>query len=196
MLTNYLKTAIRSFKKQKLIFLINLFGLAFGMATLILILLWVADEWQVNRGLPNGDRIVQVMTNHDNSGGIFTGDAGPGLLPESLEKNFAQVEIVAAGSPFIPDVTFKLGNNEIIKNGKFVDPEFFKIFSLEVLAGKAKPLEDINSIAISESMAVQLFGSTQAAIGKTLEWKVFDFTNFVQVESVYRDFENQNHTRT
>lgn len=191
MLTNYLKTAIRSFKKQKTIFLINLFGLAFGMATLILILLWVADEWQVNRGLPNGNRIVQIMTNHDNSGGMVTWDAGPGLLPESLGKTYAQVEIVSAASPFIPDVAFIVDDKEIVQNGKFVDPEFFEIFSLEVLAGKAKPLEDINSIALSESMAVQLFGNTQTALGKTLEWKVFNFTNVVQVESVFKDFENQ-----
>jgi ABC-type antimicrobial peptide transport system permease subunit len=191
MLTNYLKTAIRSFKKQKLIFLINLFGLAFGMATLILILLWVADEWQVNRGLPNGERIVQIMTNHDNSGGMNTWDVGPGLLPESLGKTYAQVEMVSAGSPFIPDVSFKFGENEVIQNGKFVDPEFFDIFSLEVLEGKAKPLEDINSIALSESMAVHLFGSTQAALGKTLDWKVFNFSNVVQIESVFKDFSNQ-----
>ena len=191
MLTNYLKIAIRSFKKQKLIFLINLFGLAFGMATLILILLWVADEWQVNRGLPHGERIVQIMTNHDNSGGMVTWDAGPGLLPKSLGETYAQVEMVSAASPFIPDVSFKLGEKEIIQNGKFVDPEFFDIFSIEVLAGKANPLEDINSIALSESMAVQLYGSAQAALGKTLEWKVFSFSNIVQVESVFRDISNQ-----
>ncbi|ERM84220.1 hypothetical protein P872_15675 [Rhodonellum psychrophilum GCM71 = DSM 17998] len=191
MLTNYLKIALRGFKRQKHIFLINLFGLAFGMASLILILLWVADEWQVNRGFPNGSEIVQIMTNHDNSGGMVTWDSGPGLLPESLEKNFSQVKMAAAASSFIPDVSFKLDEKEIIQSGKFVDPSYFEIFSLEVLEGNGHPLTDINSIALSESMAVQLFGSVSAALGKSLDWKVFDFTNYVQVDAVYKDFTNQ-----
>lgn len=78
MLHHQLTLAFRNFMKFKKIFAINLFGLAIGLTTVVLILLWVKDELSISRYHEKIDRIYAVMTNHDNSGGIVTIGITPG----------------------------------------------------------------------------------------------------------------------
>ena len=63
MLKNYFKIAWRNFSKNRTSSLINVSGLAVGMAVAILIGLWIWDELSFNKSFQNYDRIAQVMTN-------------------------------------------------------------------------------------------------------------------------------------
>ena len=189
MLTNYLKIALRSFKKHRLTFLINLFGLTLGLTTVILIMMWVKDELSINRYHALGDRIYTVFTNHDNSTGIITIDVTPAEMAEAMENELPQVEKSAAISPYITGVSFDDGKEMQVTDGFFVDQNYLDIFSIDFLEGdKSKALSDINSVVLSESTAIRIFGSSKDAIGKSLKWSVFEFGNDVIVRGVYRDF--------
>jgi putative ABC transport system permease protein len=189
MLTNYLKIAFRSFKKHRLTFLINLFGLTLGLTTVILIMMWVKDELSINRYHPLADRIYTVFTNHDNSTGIVTIDVTPAEMAEAMENELSQVEKAAAISPFITGVSFDDGKEAQVADGFFVDQEYLDMFSIEFLEGdKSKSLLDINSVVLSESAALRIFGSSGEAVGKTLKWSVFEFGDDVIVRGVYKDF--------
>src|SRR6186713_3236786 len=63
MLKNYLKIAWRNFIKDRQFSLLNLFGLSVGLACALLIGLWIADEYGMERYNPNDARLYQVMTN-------------------------------------------------------------------------------------------------------------------------------------
>ncbi|AMQ56506.1 ABC transporter permease [Algoriphagus sanaruensis] len=189
MLRHHLLLAFRSFKKHKSIFAINLFGLTIGLVTVVLIMLWVKDELSINRYHSKIDQIYSVQTNHDNANGLVTMNATPARMAEAMEAELSQVESATAISPFIEGVSFEQGELKMAGNGYFVDQAYLEIFDIEFLSGnQSKALSGINSVALSESLATKLFGSSQLALGKSLKWKVFTFENEVEVTGVYRDF--------
>lgn len=175
--------------KFKKIFAINLFGLAVGLTTVVLISLWVKDELSINRYHEKIDQIYAVMTNHDNSGGIVTWGATPGDMAEAMKAELSQVELSAGASPFIAGVAFENGNTKMTGSGLFVDQAYFNIFTVDFIAGNpSQVMTGINSVALSATIATKLFGSPANAIGKSLKWQVFDFENEVEVTAVYQDF--------
>jgi ABC-type antimicrobial peptide transport system permease subunit len=175
--------------KHKKIFAINLFGLAIGLTTVILIMMWVKDELSIGRYHEKIDRIYAVMTNHNNSGGIVTIGITPGDMAEAMKAELSQVELSAGSSPFIDGVTFETGNTKMTGAGLYVDQDYFDIFDVDFLkVSPARIMTGINSVALSETMATKLFGSPAEAMGKSLNWQVFDFTNEVEVTGVFKDF--------
>ncbi|WP_373493743.1 ABC transporter permease, partial [Aquiflexum sp.] len=189
MLSTYLKIALRSFRKHRMTFGINLLGLTLGLTTVILIMMWVKDEMGINRYHALGDRIYAVFTNHDNSTGIVTIGITPSEMASAMRTELAQVEMAAAYSPFIEDVSFDNGGEIQVADGLFVDQEYLDMFSIEFLEGdKNQALNDINAVVLSESTANKIFGSTNEALGKSLKWSVFEFGNDVLVSGIYKDF--------
>ncbi|MBD8490928.1 ABC transporter permease [Echinicola sp. CAU 1574] len=189
MLKHYFTLVFRNFRKQKTTFLINLIGLSFGLACVVLIYLWIQDERNMNQFNDKKDDLYQVLTNHDNEEGIVTHGYGPGLLADAMEEELPEVVSAAATSPFIEDVSFASGMEKIGVDGLFADQDLFSMFTIPVLYGNLSTLlSDINSVALSESMARKLFDDPKEAVGKSLEWQVFDFSNEVTVSGVYQDF--------
>ncbi len=163
--------------------------MAIGLTTVILIMTWVKSEVSVHSGHENGDRIYQVMTNHDNSAGISTIDITPAPMAEAMRAELAQVEIAAGVSPYIDGVSFQNGETKLTADGFFVDQDYFDVFTVDFIAGTEKgALTDLNAVVISKSLAESLFGNAQNAIGKSLDWQVFSFANQVEVTGVYEDF--------
>lgn len=189
MLRHQILLAFRNFMKFKSIFFINLFGLAMGLTTVVLIMLWVKDELSISRNHEKIDRIYAVMTNHDNSGGIITWGVTPGEMAEAMKAELSQVELAVGASPFIDGVAFENGSTKMNGAGLFVDQSYFDVFSVDFVAGNpSQVMTGINSLALSETMATKLFGSPKEAIGKSVKWQVFDFQNEVEVTGVYKDF--------
>ncbi|MFT4856818.1 MAG: putative ABC transport system permease protein [Algoriphagus sp.] len=189
MLRHQLMLAFRSFMKFKKIFAINLFGLAIGLTTVVLISLWVKDELSTGRDHEKIDRIYAVMTNHDNSGGIVTIGITPGDMAEAMKAELSQVELAVGASQFIDGVAFENGSTKMTGAGLFVDQSYFDVFSVDFVAGNPNEImTGINSLAISETMATKLFGSPKEAMGKSVKWQVFNFNNEVEVTGVYKDF--------
>lgn len=172
MLKNFIKIAIRNFKKERLYSLINIFTLALGIASSLLITMYVIHESSFDDFHPDAENTYRVnMTN------IWYPEAGmmsSTILPlaEILSNNYP--EITAATRINTP------GNNQVIYDGGTnpisfyeddilaADSNFFEFFGFKLKEGNPKTaLKGINKVVISEETAQRYFGNEQA-LGKTL----------------------------
>jgi ABC-type antimicrobial peptide transport system permease subunit len=165
-------------------------GLSVGLASVLLIFIWVQDELSMDSFHVQDDRLFQVMENHVDDGNIRTMESTSGLLGESLKQDFPEVEYAAMVTPSEWFESFTLSTDEkIIKTtGQFVGQDFFKLFSYPLIAGdKEAVLKDPNSLVISEDVANRLFGSPDNALGKTVEWQLLKFMQPSIVTGVFKD---------
>ncbi|MES2456480.1 MAG: ABC transporter permease [Bacteroidota bacterium] len=172
MFKHHLLLAFRNFKRYKVSFFINLFGLSTGLACALLIYFWVNDELNMDKFHAGSDRLYQVMISHNEDNGINVSDITPGPLGKALSDQIPGVEAAASTFRFLSDTKMNVAGNAIIKaDGKAAGEHFFKIFSYPLVSGtKANVLRDKNTIAVSKNLALKLFGSTNV-LGRQLNWK-------------------------
>jgi putative ABC transport system permease protein len=174
MLKNYLKIALRSLVKQKVYSLINILGLTVGIASCLLIVLFVNNEFSYDDFHPNADRIYKVALerkypNHSTFYAII-----PHSYAEVMDNDFPEVQqSVKMGGPFNNIiVNYKTpANDEKQFEENFVmaaDSNFFKFFNIAVIKGTPdKALVNLNDIVLTEETAKRYFGSDEP-LGKTL----------------------------
>ena len=164
-LNNYMKTSMRSLVKRKGYSLINIFGLTFGLATCIMIMLWAQDEFAVNAFHEKGDRLYQVMRNvHSEGGDINTVVDLPGPLNDVLKEEYPEVEGVTMLS-WLHINLISNGKLTLRDRGRFASPNFFETFSYPLLVGKASDvLTDPNAIVLSKSLAESFLGTDWKAL--------------------------------
>lgn len=191
MLKNYFRAGIRNFLLQKGFSLINLIGLAIGMACCILILLYVKDELSYDRHYNKSDRLYRV---------VIDGQFNEALNLYAVTP-MAAPPVVASEIPEIEDFTrmFSLGRQQLIKiadrsyeeSGIFItDSSFFAVFSNTFLEGNQDTaLSDPGAIVITESTANRLFGST-SVVGKLLN---LELIGELQVTGVVKDVPANSH---
>jgi len=185
MLKNYLLTALRNLRKQKGFAVINLTGLALGMACSLLILLWVQDERGVDGFHAKGDRLYYVYEKNQMGARSQSWYWTQGPLAEKLKNDIPEVE-AATGIASSYTGVFGVGDKKLKEEGFAAGPDFFSMFSYPLLAGNGRDaLSAPDGIAISRRMAVGLFGSANAAIGKAIRYN--DKQNLA-VRAVYEDF--------
>ena len=169
MLKNYLLTAIRNLTRNKVFSLINILGLALGIACSLLILLWVQDERSIDAFHSNRKQLYSVYEKQFYDGRIQSGYFTPGLLAREIKKNIPEVSYAADFKDDFDQLTFQVGDKIIKENGSYSSEDFFALFSFPLLQGKpADVLRDPSAICLSRKMAVQFFGSPEAAYGKTV----------------------------
>ncbi|MFH6985047.1 ABC transporter permease [Marinoscillum luteum] len=173
----------RNFKKHKSQFLINLIGLSTGLACVIFIALWVADERSVDKFHEHESRLYQVMSNHSDASGIRTWKGVPGLLLDEIESRVPEVSTAVATTD-THEFTLSSGETYFKSNGKFASTEFLNVYTYPLIGGTG--ISDKSGILITESLAMRIFKSTDA-VGKSLEWHFFDQTKDVQVAGVLKD---------
>ncbi|MDB5144320.1 MAG: macB 22 [Mucilaginibacter sp.] len=171
MIRNYFKTAWRNLWKNKAFSVINILGLALGLACSLLIFLWVQDETQMDAFHANGKQIYVIIHrayfDHKSAAGYST----PGVLAEELKKEIPEV-INATQFSWNQDHTFQVRDKILKVNGTYASPDYFKMFSFHLLQGKpASALNSPTSLAISKKMADNFFGSPERAIGKTIKYE-------------------------
>lgn len=184
MVFNYLKVAFRHLWKNKGFSFINIAGLSLGLAAAMLILLWVADERKMDTFSAAPDRVYQVFirvtTNGETKGDATT----QGLLAEELKRKIPQIEAATGAVAAMPG-NFGVGTKNVQLPMSYGDTDFFRIFNYPLLQGSpATALTDPLSIAISRKMANTLFGSPEAAMGKTIRYE--DSKEFT-VSAVFED---------
>ncbi len=184
MLKNYFKIAWRNLLKSKIYSLINIVGLATGMAVALLIGLWIWDEVSFDTYHANYGRLAQVMNTIHNSGQEpFTANAVS--LPQEPElrnrygDNFKCVALTAWTSEHI----LAAGDKKISAQGTWAQPQFPVMFSLRMLKGEQTALKDPSSILLSESLAKALFGNADP-LGKIIR---LDNKVNLSVNGVYED---------
>lgn len=168
MIRNYLKVAWRNVVKNKAHTFINMAGLSVGLACSLLIMLWVQNELNMDAFHKSGPNLYQVyeQQHFDNkvTGQYYT----PGVLAAELKRVIPEVQY-AVSTSFEEEHTFKVGDKIIKLTGGSADADFFKMFSYPLLQGNEQnSLRTISDISISKNMAEAFFGSTQAAMGRTL----------------------------
>lgn len=164
---NYLKVTFRSLLRSGFYSFINVAGLAVGLASCLLILLYVQHQLSYNNFNEQGSRIYRVVEDqHYSNGYSISVDATPGPLAPALKEEIPQVENATRLSWNLDQNLFVDGR-AYQSNGNYVDPAFLEMFTVEILSGSTKALEDVSSIAVSERLAFILFGTTDV-LGKTL----------------------------
>ncbi|NOW94034.1 ABC transporter permease [Mucilaginibacter sp. SG564] len=190
MIKNYIKTAFRGLQKNKGFTAINILGLALGLATCLLIILYVIDELSYDRYNTQASRIFRVNEDlklGDNS--VQYAVCMPPLA-KTLKAEYPYVEnavrLKNAGSWHV-----KKGNSTILENRlAYADPSLFAIFTLPMINGSpSSALTEPNSVVITETTAKKYFNSINV-VGQTL--LLNDNTPF-KVTGVIRDVPKQSH---
>ena len=186
MLKNFFKIAFRNGLRNKGFSVINILGLAIGMASAILILLWIQNEVSMDRFHAKIDRI-SIASNRDKfNGEVWAWSQTPKILGPTLKLEYPNdVEKVARMTE--AGFLFTIGDKRLNATGEFTDPDFFSVFSFPLLKGNvATALNSIDNIIVTETFAKKLFG-TADAIGKTVRLDTAD--NFT-VTGVLKDLPN------
>ncbi len=161
MFRNYFKIALRNLTKNKFYTSINIFGLAFGLATCLLILLYVIDEQNFDRYNENAKRIYRVNNElkfGNNHLDLALSDA---VMGPSLLKEFPQVEQYTRLQKFGSFLVKKGDQNLKETQVAYADSTLFDVFTLPIISGDAKTaLRDPHSVVITERMAKKYFGRT------------------------------------
>ncbi len=209
MLTNYLKIAYRNLLKNKVFSLINILGLAIGMAACLLILQYVSFELSYDDFHEDATTIYRVSANaHDQAGSeslLMPPPLAPGLqknLPEVT--NFARLILPWSGPAATSTLSWQDPQGNLVKHnftwGFYTDPGFLKMFSFPWRRGdQARALEGTHKIVLSESTARQLFGNDWAEndriIGQTLEY-INEFDRFsLEVTGIIADAPANSHVQ-
>ena len=170
MLKNYLLVALRNLKKNKAFSVINILGLALGLACSLLIFLWVTDERNMDKFNVHTKQLYSVYERqyYDNKVDAF--HSTPGILAEQMKKDLPEVEY-ASGMAWDDLSTFQVGDKIMKEMGNHAGADFFKMFDYKLLQGKRETaLNSPVKIAISRKMANDFFGSPTAAYGKTIRY--------------------------
>ncbi len=168
MLKNYIKIAWRNILKHKSMFAINIAGLAIGIASCLLMLLFVVDELSYDTFNEKADDIVRVVFKAQINGEKIKEAVVMAPVAQTLKNDFPEVvdatRIYNLGTPKIAYGT------TAFRNGKaaYVDPNFFNVFTLPIINGDTQsPLEEPNTVVLTESEANKYFGNSNP-IGKNI----------------------------
>ena len=190
MFKNYFKTAFRNLTRNKNYTIINIAGLAIGIAVCMTIFVIIQYQTSFDNFHTNENNIYRVITeyHHADSKDAFTGKGVPFGFPNALKTSFSQVEIAA---PVMADhddqVVVLNSDNKTDKKFKesngffYTDPSFFKIFNFPLLAGSYASLKDPNNVLLSKETAEKYYGDWKNAIGKTFK---INNTDVVKVSGI------------
>ena len=190
MIKKYFKSAFRNLLKNKFYSSINIIGLAVGLATCLLILLYVLDELSYDKYNINADRIYRVNNEIKFGDNHLDMATCPALLGPTMVNEFPEVEqytrIRWYGSFFVKK------NNENIKEARvgFADSTLFDVFTLPMINGNPKTaLKEPHSLVITEKIAKKYF-NTANAVGETM---LINDTGYYKVTGVIENIPMQSH---
>lgn len=191
MLNNYFITAYRNMMRHKLYSLINIGGLAIGLAACILIFLFVKDELSYDDWGAETQSLYRLEIGVIQNSSEFTYYAvSPGRLFNSLAKDYTN-EFSAISRFFADDHTLKRDGDVFQEVFWFADKQIFDIFDIEMIRGtRADVFRDNRSVIIDQSMALKYFGDTDP-IGQTLD--PVDEDHAYKVVGVMKDLPEKSH---
>jgi len=191
MLKHNILISLRSFKRFKSTFFINLIGLATGLAATLLIYLWVTDELSMDKFHSHNERLYQVMQNSETASGVMSFPWTPLQLGQTLIERFPEVENATTTYEMDPEEGesfLSFGNEYFSIKDQWVDEHFFEVLNFPLVQGSSKSFfEQRNNVLISKSLAEKLFTNTEEAIGKTVNLKNTDFDTGFIVAGIFED---------
>ncbi len=178
MLKNYFKTASRNLIRNKNFTIINISGLAIGIAVCMMIFIIIQFHSSFDNFHLKKDQIYRLLTeyHHADSKDVFNGRGIPYGFPQALKTSFSQIEQVAPVIAGENDLIVVLNNaNETVKKFKeekglfYTTPSFFNMFNFPLLTGSYQTLKDPNTVLLSKEIAQKYFGDWKTAPGKTIK---------------------------
>lgn len=162
MFNNYFKIAFRNLLRNKGFSSINILGLTIGMASAILIFLWMQNEVSYDRFHEKKDRIYEAWNQSKMNGEISSWNTTPKVLAKTIQQDFPEVEQTVRENG-VGALLFSVGEKRLTATGDIADSNFFKVFSFPLLKGSTKTaLADMHNIVLTEKLAKKLFGDGEA----------------------------------
>jgi len=190
---NYWTVAVRALGKSKTYSVINIAGLAIGMAACIMILLYVRYENSYDNWLPDADNTYQFQAWYPNpqSGIPLFGQMSAYVTKDRVKKDFPQVERVGyllSGQPVI----MKDGQSSFGDDYGTTDDDFLKVVKLPMLSGTT--LTSDGTAALSQSEAIRQFGTDQV-LGRTLSTVAKGKARDYKIVGVFKDIPKNSHMK-
>jgi putative ABC transport system permease protein len=178
MLRNHFKTAFRSLLRDRNFTIINIAGLAVGIAVCMMIFIIIQFHTSFDSFHSKKDRIYRVLTEYHSAdaANLPYGKDVPFPMPKGLKMAFPQIEQVTAIFASHDDKLLIPGENGTAvkafnedKGVFFTEPSFFKIFDFPLLAGTYESLKDPDNVLLTREIAEKYFGDWKIALGKTIK---------------------------
>lgn len=167
MLKNYLVIAVRKLRRERGFALVNVFGLALGMAVCIVVILLVIDQWSYDRFHEEHDRIVRIVADRTTRGEQVALAATPAWLGPALERELPYVEKSLRIGQIRADV--EANAKAFALEGLAAENSFFELFDFELIAGDpSTALVGPGKVVLSDVTAERFFG-TADPIGEAVE---------------------------
>lgn len=172
MIKNYLKIGLRNLSKHRVYSIINISGLAVGMASFILIGLYVFNELSYDKYHQNADRIFRVGVTLELNGIVYDEASIQFPAAEVLESDYPEIEKTIRIYKNVESPLIEYGDKKISEEKFFfADNSFFDLFDFEFINGNPKTaLKEVNSVVITKETAEKYFGQ-ENPIGKTLSYE-------------------------
>lgn len=197
MLTNYLKTAIRSLLKQRIYTLINVLGLVVSITACLLIAIYVRYELSYDNFFKDADRIYKLVLERKYPNHSTYYASIPHSYSMVAQKDFPEVEktLLMFGGGNNVNIKYKVSETNVktFEENHFVfaDSNFFDFFDVGLMLGdKHTALAKLNQVVISSSAAKRFFGN-EDPLGKTL----FGDLGEMKVTGVFADLPENSHLR-
>jgi putative ABC transport system permease protein len=181
MLKTYLATTFRAIRRSSVYSLLNIAGLALGIASAGLIFLWVEDEFSFDHAYAKHDHLYSIRMNIDYAGKIESITSVPGPMPDAIRGSVPG--IVNNSRLRFDRELFALNDKTTYENGLYADTSIFSMLQLTFVRGNVADFNKPYTLVLSEKMAQKFFGSINI-VGKTL--RVDNTQNFVII-GVVRD---------
>lgn len=183
MIRNFFKVAYRNLLRNKGFSVINILGLAVGMASAMVILLWIQNEVSYDQFHEKKDRIYEAWNRASFSGALNCWNTTPKVLARTLERDLPEVE-QAVRVDWANSRLFSIGEKRLTVEGSIVDSNFLQVFSFPLLKGNAAAcLKDMHSVVLTEKLAKKIYGD-EDPMGKVI--KIDNKENFT-VTGIVKD---------
>lgn len=178
-----LKIALRNLWKNKGFTLINVGGLGIGLASCMILLLYVDYEWDYDKQFVNHQDTYVVYQNTPSSGKVFSWAWTPNAMAQEVREKITGVK-AASHSTYPSPNLITYGDKKLKETGVFTDPSFVKILNYKFIKGNPDAvLKNVNSIILTKTFSEKLFGNIDP-INKTVK---LDNTDLLKVEGIIED---------
>lgn len=196
MLKSYLRAALGHMLKNRLFTAINVLGLAIGLMSCILIMLFVRDELTYDRFIPEGESVVRLHS------AFFPPNRPPFLTVRSAGRmkdallNYASGDLEAGVRMFVGNTTVIRNEEGFAENIVFADSSFFDVFSLPFVHGNAaNAFANPGDLVLTEETAIRHFGRTDV-VGETVTTCCLDTERATyRITGVIEDIPQASHLR-
>ncbi|MCW3091919.1 MAG: FtsX-like permease family protein [Ferruginibacter sp.] len=171
MIRSYFKIAFRNLWGNKGFSAINILGLAIGIATCLIIMLFVQNELGYDGFNKKADRIVRISFQGSAAGETFDESTVMPPVAQTMKSDFPEVQEATRIRDFgTPKLVY--GDKSFKEDAfAFVDSNFFQVFTLPLIEGDAKTaLTEPNTIVITRALAKKYFGK-ENPMGKVISFK-------------------------